>query len=603
MGDAPARVGASSAAGAALDAFFDSYYRQRPVTATFTGIHAYDRVLPDWSPDGLARAADEMRAQRRALDAAGRVADDWVTEFPAQTDVALADGALEIALAEHESGHFVHHNPAMWTGEAIFGVLGLVTRGFAPLAQRLDHAQSRLEAIPAFLAQARETMVAAPLDWKSRATQECRAAQTLFGDTLPAWVAARGPDEAAGLDVAQWTRASRAAGAAFAAFETWLALPPPDQRGGVARPDSATPGPVSALFKRRTPATLATAVPEREHAGEALLELLLRRGHFVTTPVPDLLREATAALDEASARLDTMAAPHGGWPAVQELLAAQHPTADGYLARFDEKWRACWQAAQDYKLVTWPMAPLRYVPIPEHTRAAAPSLYYLHYRSPAPFDPFGLFDYVVPAIDGLTGEALEAKLRAVNDSVITLNHVVHHGAIGHHVQNHHAYLGRSRVGKVAAVDTANRISMFSGGSLAEGWACYVCDLMEEIGFLTPLERIAQQHTRVRIAARAVADLSIHTGRFTAAQAAWLYEERAFMPVAGARAEAVRNGMYPGTAVMYWLGTRGLHQLRAEVWARQGAAFSMRAFHDRVLKHGAIPVALIARLMLAEETAS
>ena len=99
----------------------------------------------------------------------------------------------------------------------------------------------------------------------------------------------------------------------------------------------------------------------------------------------------------------------------------------------------------------------------------------------------------------------------MNHSVMTLNHVVHHGAIGHHVQNHHAYRGASRIGQVAAVDTANRIAMFSGGSLAEGWACYVCDLMEEIGFLTPLERIAQQHTRVRIAARAVADLSIHTG--------------------------------------------------------------------------------------------
>ena len=99
-----------------------------------------------------------------------------------------------------------------------------------------------------------------------------------------------------------------------------------------------------------------------------------------------------------------------------------------------------------------------------------------------------------------------------------LNHVVHHGAIGHHVQNHHAYRGASRIGQVAAVDAASRIAMFSGGSLAEGWACYVCDLMEEIGFLTPLERIAQQHTRVRLAARAVADLSIHAGRMTVPQA-------------------------------------------------------------------------------------
>ena len=177
----------------------------------------------------------------------------------------------------------------------------------------------------------------------------------------------------------------------------------------------------------------------------------------------------------------------------------------------------------------------------------------------------------------------------MNDSVIMLNHVVHHGAVGHHVQNHHAYRGASRIGQVAAVDAANRIAMFSGGRLAEGWACYVCDLMEEIGFLTPLERIAQQHTRVRIAARAVADLSIHTGRMTVPQAAWLYEDRGHMAQAAARAESVGTRCIPGTAVMYWLGTRGCTPASRDT-AREGAAFSLRRFHDRVLSYGAIPVA-------------
>jgi len=59
---------------------------------------------------------------------------------PGGVDLALADTHLEIALAEHDRGHFVHRNPAIWTGEAIFGVLSLVTRDFAPLAERLDHA-------------------------------------------------------------------------------------------------------------------------------------------------------------------------------------------------------------------------------------------------------------------------------------------------------------------------------------------------------------------------------------------------------------------------------------------------------------------------------
>ena len=574
MGDAATRVAVPAAEGAVLDRFFDTYYRQRPVAATFTGLHEHDTVLPDWSAGGLARAADEMQALRRDLDSAGRVPDAEVTVFPWQVDLALADGALEIAVAEHESGHFVHANPSLWTGEAIFGVLSLVTRDFAPIGERLRVAHHRLDAIPAFLADLPNVVDAPPADWSNRAKRECRAARALFGQTLPAWLsglAAADAGSVAGINVAAWIAAASAAAEAFVKLEAWLD--------------------VSARTDRPM------------HAGTDLIELLLRRGHWFTTPIRDLLTEATDALNEATARLQQMARPFGGWPAVQELLAAEHPSAENYLTRFGEKWTACREAALDHELVTWPAAPLRYVPIPVHTREAASSLYYLNYRSPAPFDPHGMFDYVVPPIDGLTGDALDARLRMMNDSVITLNHVVHHGAIGHHVQNHHAYAGSSRLGRVAAVDTANRIAMFSGGSLAEGWACYVCDLMDEIGFLTPLERIAQQHTRVRIAARAVADLSIHTGALTLLQAAQLYVHRAQMSAVAAEGEAMRNSMFPGTAVMYWLGTRELHRLRAAVRSRQGDGFSMRAFHDRVLAHGAIPVTLISKLMLAKETAS
>ena len=38
---------------ASLDRFFDHYYRRRPVTATFTGVHSFDALLPDWSSGGL----------------------------------------------------------------------------------------------------------------------------------------------------------------------------------------------------------------------------------------------------------------------------------------------------------------------------------------------------------------------------------------------------------------------------------------------------------------------------------------------------------------------------------------------------------------------
>jgi hypothetical protein len=553
----------------ALDRFFEAYYRRRPVTATFTGVHAYDRELPDWSPEGLDGAVTEMRALRRAQDAAGRVPDAEVRQFPDEVDLALADAFLEIQIAEHEGTHFYRGNPALWTGEAIFSVISLVTRDFAPLPDRLAAAAARMRAIPRFLADAQRTMKHAPAPWRDKALRECDAAEILFGRGLPTWAGAMG----SGTVTRVFAADSAIAWQAFARFRGWLK------------------------------ADLPTAPPGGETCGRDLLSVLLTRGHWCRTPIDDLLAEARAALADAHAQLAVRATQAGcsSWAEAQGRLAALRPTPDDYLARFERTWRRAYEAARAADLVTWPDRPIRYVPIPTHTRDVAPLLYYLFYRSPAPFDRLSAHDYVVTPIDGLPADEVERRLTAANDSTILLNHVVHHGGLGHHVQNAHAYRSPSRIGQVAAVDAASRIAMFCGGTVAEGWACYACDLAEDIGLLTPLEQAAQQHTRVRLAARAVADLALHAGEMTLDEAGHFYETRGLMPATAARAEAVKNAMFPGAAVMYWLGTRDIHHLRSAIATREGPRFSLKRFHDTFLRHGAIPVPLIARLMMAEDT--
>ena len=187
---------------------------------------------------------------------------------------------------------------------------------------------------------------------------------------------------------------------------------------------------------------------------------------------------------------------------------------------------------------------------------------------------------------------------AVNNSVIKLNHVVHHGAIGHHVQNWNAYRAMSRIGQIAAIDCAQRIAMFCGGTMAEGWACYVTDLMDEIGFYTPLERFAQLHSTVRQAARCVVDANLHLGNMTADEAAAFYVNEAGMPSEAAHAEVVKNCMFPGAAVMYLLGTDAVHTLRREMQKKLAGDFDLCQFHDHFLSFGSLPVSLIAALMQA-----
>jgi hypothetical protein len=326
-------------------------------------------------------------------------------------------------------------------------------------------------------------------------------------------------------------------------------------------------------------------------------DLLLDRGHWCERSRADLLAAAHAELASAKRHLDeTARATAGSWASAQEQLAARHPAPEDYRASFGRVWEACRARAAERDAVTWGDWPIRYVPYPEWTSDAAPFLYYLFYRSPAPFDRFDVYDYVVPALPP-SGDRAEQHLRAWNNGVIKLNHVVHHGAIGHHVQNWHAATRtQSRIGKIAAVDCASRLAMLSAATMAEGWACYATRLMEELDFLDPLERLSEAHSKVRFLARAIVDIELHQGTMTFDAAVRFWSDNVGGTSEAARGEAVKASIFPCTAIIYWLGTSGIVRLRETLERERGDDFSLKAFHDELLDLGSIPVALATRLM-------
>ena len=56
-------------------------------------------------------------------------------------------------------------------------------------------------------------------------------------------------------------------------------------------------------------------------------------------------------------------------------------------------------------------------------------------------------------------------------------------------------------------------------------------------------------------------------------------------------------MFPGAAMIYLIGQDAIRDLRHDIAAREGSAFNLRRFHDRVLSYGSIP-SLIAAAMRA-----
>ena len=538
-----------------LDEFFISYYRHRPVNATFIGEHEYDHRLPDLSENG---AGDALADMQRLLNDLQMLPDEPLTSAE-QIDRKLAEGFLQIQLWEHTSAHFHQGNPSFYTGEAIFSIIGLFLTAYAPIDARVAAATERMQGIPSLLAQAEANVRRAPKAWTERAMGECEGALALFGQGIDLLMAQEQIEDRG------FRAAADAAATAFARFDSYL-------RNELLANDD-----------------------ENYACGEAAFDLMMRQGHCLDLSGADIVAYAEDAWAEADAQLSVHAADFNADTPADALaaLADLHPSAQAYYGRYEELWRACRATAEERKLLTWPDFPIEYVPRPQWVRAAAPYLYFLFYRSPAAVNRPPVHQYLVAPLEPtLSAAEQDAFLRSNNDSVIKLNHVVHHGSIGHHVQNWHAFRAESRVGRIAAVDCASRIALYCGATMAEGWACYATDLMGETDFLTPLERYAEAQSRRRMSARAIVDVKLHRGEFTLAEAADFYEQRAAMSPAAAHGEAVKNSMFPGAAMIYLFGADSIHALRRELAARDGDSFDLAQFHDRFLSYGSVPVALI-----------
>ncbi len=545
---------------------------RRPVNATFTGIHTYDCDLPDWSDVGLWSLDAEMHALRAELVAsypAAMTHDARVLRADIDSrDAKLAIAFLEIQIAENASRHGVRGNPALWSGEAVFSIASLMMRNLESNDDLEGRVAARCARLITFFADAEDVMRDAPIpaEWVAKALRDCEGAELLLTKGVEAWAVERAlsPESTEGVRMT-----SQPARFAFNRFAEWLRMRKPTRAGTMS-------------------------------CGASMYDLLLSQGHQCMRSRAELLADARAAFAIEKAKLAALAnAVAGSLESAQEQMVDDHPSAEKYLQTFGETWERCRARALERNVVTWPDWPIRYVPFPAATRDAAPYLYYLFYRSPAPFDPYTVYDYVVPPLPE-DPPAAEKHLRGWNHSVITLNHVVHHGAIGHHVQNWHAYhRASSRIGKIAAVDCANRVGMFCAGTMAEGWACYATELMEELDFFTPLERVSEQHSRLRFLARAIVDIELHQETMSVDECVAFYRDEVGIGVDVARAETTKNAMFPCTAIMYWLGTQGILDLRRNMQAKLGPAFSLKTFHDTLLGYGSIPVPLVARMMMAE----
>lgn len=131
----------------------------------------------------------------------------------------------------------------------------------------------------------------------------------------------------------------------------------------------------------------------------------------------------------------------------------------------------------------------------------------------------------------------------------------------------------------------------------EGWALYA-ELLgdEESLYLTDLDRYGMLTYQAWRAARLVVDTGMHAMGWTREQAVQFFRENVAISEAEILNEIDRYIIWPGQALAYMVGRREIQSLRRKAAERLGTKFDLRAFHDELLRHGAVPLPVLRNVM-------
>ncbi|MEY2477004.1 MAG: hypothetical protein QOG87_2319 [Actinomycetota bacterium] len=131
----------------------------------------------------------------------------------------------------------------------------------------------------------------------------------------------------------------------------------------------------------------------------------------------------------------------------------------------------------------------------------------------------------------------------------------------------------------------------------EGWGLYCESLGTELGLYTdPYQRYGAYFGEMWRAIRLVVDTGIHAMGWSREQAIAYAEEESGRTDHDVVVEIDRYIAWPGQALAYKIGELEIQRLRRAATERLGPRFDIRSFHDEVLRHGLVPLDLLARLV-------
>ena len=127
----------------------------------------------------------------------------------------------------------------------------------------------------------------------------------------------------------------------------------------------------------------------------------------------------------------------------------------------------------------------------------------------------------------------------------------------------------------------------------EGWGLYSERLADEMGLYSgDLDRIGMLSYDAWRASRLVVDTGMHALAWSRGQAIEFMTQHTALGLNNIANEVDRYIGWPGQALAYKIGQLEIRRLRSQAEAALGDSFDIRRFHDAVLGHGALPLAVL-----------
>ena len=529
-----------------VEARFRRTVERDPVLGTWLGIHDADDRLGDGGREAVLAEIDDDRAHLAKVEAID----------PAELS-STARFERDLELHNVRRAIFDPEVLRIWERRSFAldlvgdGLFLLFARDHAPLAERLAAITGRLEAVPVYLEQSktRATVPQVRL-WQGVELETATELPALFDELVAAGTTA--------LATAEQRRLERAAASAKVAVElygTWL-------EGTLAGGTDDWP-----IGRERHDALVAHRAFDGLDA-DAILELGWQK-----------LAEEKAARVAAAREIDADASEATVLGRIKEDGPADF---DGALAAYRTAMLRSRQHLIDRDLVTVPSDErIDVVPTPDYLRNVIP---FAAYFSPAAFDrdPKGIY-VVTPSVGGDPDAMREHNYASISNTSI------HEAYPGHHLQL-----------DVARRNPSLTRLLADAPEFIEGWGMYSELMMREHGFDDDARFRVIMHTdAIWRACRIVLDVRMHRGELTVDEATDFLVEHTGFQRSNARAEVGWYTYRPTYPLSYLLGRTLLLGLRADEQRRLGDAFSLKGFHDTLLRNGSLPISFHRRLLAGD----